>query len=205
MAIGDYVLDLALLAKEGLLKGPGMDAAVFSDRYLNNFMALGKPVWQAVRHRIGELLTEGNTELKAYKEEALVPRDSVEMLMPVHVGNYTDFYSSEEHATNVGKMFRGPENALMPNWKHLPVAYHGRASSIVVSGTDIIRPKGQTKAPDAPAPSFGPSKRMDFELEVAFVIGKSTQMGERISTDEAEDHIFGFVLFNDWSARDIQA
>jgi fumarylacetoacetase len=158
-----------------------------------------------VRQRVGELLTDGNTELKACKEEVLVRQDSAEMLMPVHVGNYTDFYSSEEHATNVGKMFRGPENALMPNWKHLPVAYHGRASSIVVSGTDIVRPKGQTKAPDAPAPSFGPSKRMDFELEVAFIIGKPTQMGESISTDEAEDHIFGFVLFNDWSARDIQA
>lgn len=204
VAIGDYVLDLAALAKEGFLKELHLDNAVFSNLYLNDFITLGKPAWQSVRARVAELLTEGNTELENHVDQVLLPRGSVELLMPVKVGDYTDFYSSEEHATNVGKMFRGAENALMPNWKSLPVAYHGRSSSIVVSGTDILRPKGQMKAPDAPAPSFGPSRRMDFELEVAFVIGKATQMGQTIPTESAEDHIFGFVLFNDWSARDIQ-
>jgi fumarylacetoacetase len=204
VAIGDYVLDLAALAKEGFLNELHLDKAVFSSLYLNDFIALGKPAWQSVRSRVTELLTEGNTELEKYVDQVLLPRGSVELLMPVKVGDYTDFYSSEEHATNVGKMFRGAENALMPNWKSLPVAYHGRSSSIVVSGTDIIRPKGQMKPADAQAPSFGPSKRMDFELEVAFVIGKATQMGQTIPTEAAEDHIFGFVLFNDWSARDIQ-
>lgn len=204
VAIGDHVLDLARLAQEGFLKGIVPDLTVFSRRYLNDFMALGKPVWAAVRRRLTELLTEGNPELAASADAVLLPRPSVELLLPVQVGDYTDFYSSEEHATNVGKMFRGADNALLPNWKSLPVAYHGRASSIVVSGTDIVRPKGQMKAPDAPAPTFGPSKRMDFELEVAFVIGKATPMGQTIPTEAAEDHIFGFVLFNDWSARDIQ-
>lgn len=126
------------------------------------------------------------------------------MHMPVKVPNYTDFYSSEEHATNVGTMFRDPDNALLPNWKHIPVGYHGRASSIVPSGVDIHRPKGQTKAPDADKPSFGPCKRMDFELEMAFITGKENGLGNGVSTDNAEEFIFGFVLFNDWSARDIQ-
>jgi fumarylacetoacetase len=127
------------------------------------------------------------------------------MLLPVKIGDYTDFYSSLEHATNVGKMFRDPENALLPNWKHLPVGYHGRASSIVPSGTPIFRPKGQFKDPEMEKPEFGPSKRLDFELEMAFVIGKPTKMGDSVSTEDAEDYIFGMVLFNDWSARDIQA
>ena len=127
------------------------------------------------------------------------------MMMPVHIPNYTDFYSSIEHATNVGKMFRDPANALLPNWKHLPVGYHGRASSIVVSGTDIIRPKGQTKPADIDSPIFGPSKQLDFELEMAFIVNKNTEMGDSISTAEAEDAIFGMVIFNDWSARDIQS
>ncbi len=204
IAIGDYVVDLVMLAQRGFLNAIPLHTDVFSREYLNDFIALGKPVWQAVRRRITELLTQGNTELQAFADEVLVPARYVQMQIPVKVGDYTDFYSSEEHASNVGKMFRGPENALLPNWKHLPVAYHGRSSSIVVSGTDIIRPKGQLKPPDAPAPTFGPSRRMDFELEVAFVIGKPTQLGEIISTEAAEDHFFGFVLFNDWSARDIQ-
>jgi len=130
--------------------------------------------------------------------------DSVEMLMPVHIPNYTDFYSSIEHATNVGTMFRDPEKALLPNWKHIPVGYHGRASSITPSGTPITRPKGQTKAPDATAPSFGPTKRLDFELEMAFIVSKETDLGTSVSTANAEDYIFGLVLFNDWSARDVQ-
>jgi fumarylacetoacetase len=135
----------------------------------------------------------------------LIKTKEVEMLLPVKIGDYTDFYSSIEHATNVGKMFRDPENALLPNWRHLPVGYHGRASSIVVSGTPIHRPKGQFKDANMDKPAFGPSRSMDFELELAFITGKSTQLGESIATQEAEDYIFGMVLFNDWSARDIQA
>ena len=126
------------------------------------------------------------------------------MLLPVKIGDYTDFYSSEQHAFNVGSMFRDPENALLPNWKHMPVGYHGRASSIVVSGTDIHRPKGQTKSKEQTSPVFGPTKRLDFELEMAFIVGKSTTLGESVGTDQAEEFIFGFTLFNDWSARDIQ-
>ena len=135
----------------------------------------------------------------------MVNRKEAEMLLPVKIGDYTDFYSSMEHATNVGKMFRDPGNALLPNWKHLPVGYHGRASSIIPSGVNIHRPKGQFKDPDMESPSFGPSRRMDFELELAFITGKPTKLGDSVSTAEAEDYIFGFVLFNDWSARDIQA
>jgi fumarylacetoacetase len=134
----------------------------------------------------------------------MIKQSDATMLMPVHVPNYTDFYSSREHATNVGAMFRDPKNALLPNWLHLPVGYHGRASSIVVSGTPIHRPKGQTKLDAEEMPSFGPSKSLDFELEIAFITGKATQMGDSISTAQADDYIFGLVLFNDWSARDLQ-
>ncbi|MTI20197.1 fumarylacetoacetase, partial [Fulvivirga sp. RKSG066] len=168
---------------------------------------LGKEKTRAVRARISELLQHDNDELrdnKPARELALIPVEEATMLMPVKVPNYTDFYSSEEHATNVGTMFRDPDNALLPNWKHIPVGYHGRASSIVPSGVDIHRPKGQTKAPDADLPSFGPCKRMDFELEMAFITGKENGLGNAVPTDNAEDFIFGFVLFNDWSARDIQ-
>jgi fumarylacetoacetase len=160
-----------------------------------------------VRNRISELVQEKNTELKNNDEaikKVLHLQSSVTMLMPIRVGDYTDFYSSIDHATNVGTMFRDPANALLPNWKHLPVGYHGRASSITVSGTNFHRPKGQTKPADADNPVFGPCKLLDFELEVAFVIGKSTQMGESVSTAAADDYIFGLTLFNDWSARDIQ-
>jgi fumarylacetoacetase len=141
-----------------------------------------------------------------FKHQAaiLTHRLQADMCLPVHIGDYTDFYSSEEHATNVGKMFRDPANALLPNWKHIPVGYHGRASSVVVSGTPIHRPKGQTKAPDADLPVFGPSKRLDIELEMAFIVGKDTSLGDSVSVDQADDYIFGFTLFNDWSARDIQ-
>jgi fumarylacetoacetase len=136
--------------------------------------------------------------------EAFHPFRSVQMHVPVEIGDYTDFYSSIEHATNVGRMFRDPDNALLPNWRHIPIGYHGRASSIVISGTPVRRPNGQTKAPDAELPTFGPTKRLDFELEVAFVIGKDSALGEPIPIDKAEDHIFGLLLFNDWSARDVQ-
>ncbi len=185
----------------------GLDDNVFEAYTINEFIELGKPVTNAVRTKIQTLLQEGSTLSKDQKtiEEAFYDLDKVKMMMPVHIPNYTDFYSSIEHATNVGKMFRDPANALLPNWKHLPVGYHGRASSIVVSGTEINRPKGQTKPADADKPVFGVSKQLDFELEMAFIINKNTEMGESISTKEAEDAIFGMVVFNDWSARDIQS
>lgn len=209
VAIGEYILDLQVLFEEKLLdRVPWpFKINVFAQQTLNEFIALGKPVTNAVRERISDLLNADNGELRDHAElkaKALVRQRDAQMLLPVHIPNYTDFYSSKEHATNVGMMFRDPANALLPNWKHLPVGYHGRASSIVVSGTPIHRPKGQTKADDAAAPSFGPCKLLDFELEMAFITGKSTQLGETISTAQAEEYIFGLVLFNDWSARDIQ-
>ncbi|WP_020530963.1 fumarylacetoacetase [Flexithrix dorotheae] len=202
VAIGEDVLQLDQLWSLGLLAELDIEESVFLSAYLNDYIALGKPVWSGLRKRLQELLCD--EAIQDVVEKALVKMDQVKMLMPVKVGDYTDFYSSIEHATNVGKMFRDPENALLPNWKHLPVAYHGRASSIVVSGTDITRPKGQKMPPGAEKPVFGPSSRMDFELEMAFVIGKETELGTSISTKKAEDHIFGMVIFNDWSARDIQ-
>lgn len=207
VAIGEYIIDISVVANSGLLDAIHLDKEVFLQSSLNAFIALGKPVTNAVRERLSELLSADNAELrdnKVLRSNCLIPQRDAQLLMPVQVPNYTDFYSSKEHATNVGIMFRDPANALLPNWKHLPVGYHGRASSIVVSGTPIHRPKGQTKADDAPAPTFGPCRLLDFELEVAFITGKPTNMGESISTAKAEEHIFGLVLFNDWSARDIQ-
>lgn len=204
-AIGDYVIDLSVLAEHGFFEDIDIDISVFRKPYLNDFMALGRMKTRAVRDRLAEVLDTDlddwdASELRTY---FLQPMDSVEMLMPIKVGDYTDFYSSIEHATNLGCLFRDPENALLPNWRHLPVGYHGRASSIVVSDTPVRRPKGQQK-PAEGNPVFGPSKLLDFELEVGFVIGKSTQLGDSISTAAAEDYIFGLTLFNDWSARDIQ-
>lgn len=207
VAIGEYILDLSAIAQAGLLDGISFNKKVLSQKTLNDFIALGKPVTNAVRERLSDLLDMQNNELQdmpELKKQALVKQSEVQMLLPVHIPNYTDFYSSREHATNVGTMFRDPKNALLPNWLHLPVGYHGRASSIVISGTPIHRPKGQTKADDAVAPSFGPSKSLDFELEIAFVVSKETELGSSVSTAQAEDHIFGLVLFNDWSARDLQ-
>lgn len=206
--IGDQIIDLATLYDYGYFEEiEGLIDNVFEAYTLNEFIELGKPITNAVRQKIQELLQEESILSKDKKtiEEAFYDLDKVKMMMPVHIPNYTDFYSSIEHATNVGKMFRDPANALLPNWKHLPVGYHGRASSIVVSGTEINRPKGQTKPADVEKPVFGPSKQLDFELEMAFIINKNTEMGESISTQEAEDAIFGMVIFNDWSARDIQA
>lgn len=206
VAIGDHVLDLVYLHENGFLDGIGLPSGIFNQRFLNDFIALGKKQTREVRERISELLQHDNTELKnnvAAREIALIPMNEVQMLMPVRVPNYTDFYSSEEHATNVGSMFRDPKNALLPNWKHLPVGYHGRPSSIVVSGTPIKRPKGQIKLGDDP-PSFASTRKLDFELEVAFITCSETKLGSHVTTSHAEDHIFGFVLFNDWSARDIQ-
>jgi len=205
-AIGDYVIDLAQLQEQGLFEKLNLPKGIFEQPVLNDFMALGKERTRAVRNRISDLLEEGNVELadSNFKDMVLIPMAEVEMLLPVRVPNYTDFYSSEQHAFNVGTMFRGPENALMPNWKHIPVGYHGRASSIVVSGTSFHRPKGQTKADDADAPAFGPCRLLDFELEMAYITGKENPLGKSISTGEAEGYIFGFVVLNDWSARDIQ-
>lgn len=206
-AIGDYVIDLDQLHKRNYLDSFELHEGFFESDTLNEFIDQGKEVTNAVRERVIELFSKESNELQDNKsdiESILIPMSEVEMLMPVDVPNYTDFYSSIEHATNVGTMFRDPDNALFPNWKHLPVGYHGRSSSIVVSGTPIKRPKGQTKAPDADNPTFGPTQRLDFELEMAFIVGKETKLGESVSTKDAEDYIFGFVLFNDWSARDIQ-
>ena len=206
--IGDQVIDLATLYDYGFFDEiEGIDENVFEAYTLNEFIELGKPVTNAVRLKIQELLQENSKLAQDEKtiSECFFAIDQVKLMMPVHIPNYTDFYSSIEHASNVGIMFRGAENALLPNWKHLPVGYHGRASSIVVSGTEIIRPKGQTKPADVDSPIFGPSKQLDFELEMGFIVNKHTEMGESISTAEAEDAIFGMVLFNDWSARDIQS
>lgn len=205
-AIGDFIIDLSQLHSEGLFEELDLPEDIFRQPVINDFIALGKEKTRAVRNRISDLLEDGNTEMaNSYlKDTALIPMDEVEMLLPVKVPNYTDFYSSEQHAFNVGTMFRGPENALMPNWKHIPVGYHGRASSIVVSGTPFHRPKGQTKADDADLPSFGPCRLLDFELEMAYITGKENPLGQAISTEEADEYIFGFVILNDWSARDIQ-
>lgn len=206
--IGDQVIDLATLYDYGFFDEiEGLDENVFESFTLNAFIELGKPVTNKVRLKIQQILLEDSKLAEDHKtiEECFYAYDQVKMMLPVHVPNYTDFYSSIEHATNVGMMFRDPENALLPNWKHLPVGYHGRASSIVVSGTEFHRPKGQMKPPDTETPEFGPCKQLDFELEMAFIVNKNTEMGDSISTAEAADAIFGLVIFNDWSARDIQS
>ncbi|MEP1095206.1 MAG: fumarylacetoacetase [Cyclobacteriaceae bacterium] len=204
IAIGDKIVDLNFLQETGLLADISLPEGIFKSEVLNDFMALGKSVWTALRTRLHALLDESNQEMKPYADKALVEQSAVTMHMPVKVGDYTDFYSSEEHATNVGIMFRGKDNALMPNWKHIPVGYHGRASSIIVSGQPFHRPQGQTLPKDAEQPIFGPTKLLDIELEMAFITGGFTNLGEAIPTDKAEGYIFGMVLFNDWSARDIQ-
>jgi fumarylacetoacetase len=207
VAIGEQVLDLAILNHLGFMDKLKIDNSVFHNQYLNDLMALGKSTTRALREHISHLLNENTPDLRDNKEarsKVLHYTKHVQMLMPVRVGDYTDFYSSIDHATNIGTMIRDPQNALMPNWKHLPVGYHGRSSSITVSGTDFHRPKGQSKPADAIAPVFGPTKLLDFELETAFIIGKETKLGDSVSTADADEHIFGMVLFNDWSARDIQ-
>ena len=203
-AIGEYVVDLAILSDMSLFDDLDIAPDVFRADSLNPLMSLGKSLNTAFRKRIVELLSKDNGQLKEQSWHFLHPMEKVDMLLPVKVGDYTDFYSSMEHAKNVGTMFRDPNNALLPNWKHIPVGYHGRASSIIVSGQDIHRPCGQTMPLDADAPVYGPSARLDFELEMAFVIGQQTELGDTISTGSAENYIFGLSLFNDWSARDIQ-
>jgi len=209
VAIGDLVLDLSVLVDRGLFTGPEMrDTYVFHEPSLNAFLSMGRPAWREARHRIAVLLGRDETTLRddeGLREAALLRAAAVEMLLPARIGDYTDFYSSREHATNVGTMFRGADNALQPNWLHLPVGYHGRASSIVVSGTDIRRPMGQAKPDGSDRPQFGPSRLMDFELEMGFLVGPGNDLGTSIPIDRADEHIFGLVLVNDWSARDIQA
>lgn len=208
VAIGTHVLDLAILNAEGAFDQPAVnDTRPFAEASLNAFMSLGKPVWSAVRKRIHTLLRADTPDLRDdpdLREKVLHEREDVTIHLPVHVGDYTDFYSSEHHARNVGTMFRGPENALKPNWKHLPVGYHGRASSIILSGEPVRRPCGQTRPNDDEPPVYGPTKLLDFELEVGFFTGPGNDRETPIPIDETPEHIFGFCLVNDWSARDIQ-
>ena len=202
-AIGDMILDLKLSSDLGVFDNLNFDFNVFENEHLNDFISLGKSITNNIRLIIQKELSDSSSVLKN-QSNLLVRQSDAEMHLPLKIGDYTDFYSSIEHATNIGSMFRDPSNPLLPNWKHMPVGYHGRASSIIVSGIDIYRPKGQVLFPDKKTPSFQLSSRVDFELEMGFVIGKNSNLGESISTSEAEDYIFGKVLFNDWSARDIQ-
>lgn len=206
--IGDYALDLKVLAELGYLKETGFDSSDFDAPFLNPMMKKGKLAVRKLRNRISELLLDSSTSLQnnpSQIEQVLHLISTVEVSMPVEIGDYTDFYSSKEHATNVGMMFRDPSNALLPNWLWIPVAYHGRASSIVLSGQDIHRPKGQIKPSADEDPIFTPSRQVDFELEMAFITFDGKPLGDSISTEEADSYIFGLCLFNDWSARDIQA
>ncbi|MFD1132766.1 fumarylacetoacetase [Psychrobacter sanguinis] len=205
VAIGDKVLDLAALEEAGLLKLTG--ASYFDQPTLNSFIESGRQNWSTARRTIQDLLSADNATLRdneALKQKALFNQSAVSLHLPLHVPGYTDFYSSKEHATNVGTMFRDPNNALLPNWTELPVGYNGRASTVIVSGQDVIRPSGQLKPNPDERPIFSACRRLDFELETAFVVGKPNHIGQPISIDDAWEHIFGMVLLNDWSARDIQ-
>ena len=202
VAIGDQILDMAALEEEGLITLA--EEPVFDVPYWNDVMDLGPAAWASLRARLVELLCADAPDQAAVAPH-LVPMDEARLHMPMMVSEYTDFYAGKHHATNVGTMFRGAENALPPNWLHIPIGYNGRASTVVVSGTEITRPNGQLKAPDADAPHFGPCQRLDIELEMGAIVGTSTEMGQPVSIDEADEMIFGYVLLNDWSARDIQA
>ena len=202
VAIGEQILDLAGVARLGMFDKFKIDKKVFYADTLNDFISLGKSKTNKVREQIQKWLSNPRSALKKHSN-LLIKQSNAQMHLPITIGDYTDFYSSIEHATNVGKLFRDPANALLPNWRHLPVGYHGRASSVIVSGVDIHRPKGQTKPVDGD-PVYGPCRLLDFELEMAFVIGKNSTLGERVAVEKAEDFIFGMMLFNDWSARDIQ-
>jgi len=209
VAIGDFVADLSVLEELGHFRSPEFRGQKpFSEDSLNSFLALGRPAWRKARAILGRLLSSKTPILRdnaRLRSRVFHSKEKITMKLPVRIGNYTDFYSSYYHAHNVGTMLRGAQNALMPNWKSLPVAYHGRASSVIASGTDIRRPSGQTKAADAANPVFGPTKSLDYELEMAFLIGPGNSLGEPVPIGKATDHIFGMVLMNDWSARDIQA
>lgn len=205
VAIGEQVLDLSVLETEGLLSLAG--GSYFDQPTLNAFIDSGRDNWTKARTTIQTLLSADNDTLrdnKDFQAKALFRQADVTMHLPVQVPGFTDFYSSKEHATNVGTMFRDPNNALLPNWTEMPVGYNGRASTVIVSGTDVIRPSGQLKPNPDERPIFSPCKRLDFELETAFVVGKGNDIGQPIAVDNANDHIFGIVLLNDWSARDIQ-
>ena len=199
VAIGDSVLDLAALAADGLLE----PLADFSAPALNPFMAAGPAAWHATRARLVELLTSASERTRA--ERALLAADAVRLHLPFAVADYVDFYSSRAHAENLGRLFRPGSDPLTPNWLHLPIGYHGRAGTVVVSGTPVVRPRGQVKPPDAERPAFRPSARLDIELELGFVVGAGSELGTCVDADSARDHLFGVVLVNDWSARDIQA
>jgi fumarylacetoacetase len=204
VAIGDDILDLWELEQDGRLK---VEPGTFAVPTLNAFMHQGPKVWSQTRARISELLRADHPELRdndELRKLALVPMREAKLHLPIAVSGYTDFYSSKEHATNVGVMFRGKDNALQPNWLHMPIGYNGRASTVVVSGTKVKRPRGQLKPPNADSPSFDPCRRLDFELEMGVVIGQPSAMGEMLDEAQAEAMIFGFVMLNDWSARDIQ-
>lgn len=208
VAIGDQILDLSVLQAAKLLKVPGANHATFANPTLNSFIALGKAAWAATRTQITTLLQADHTTLRddaALRSRALHKQADATLHLPVHIPGYTDFYSSEEHATNVGALFRDPKNALMPNWKEIPIGYNGRASSVVASGTEVRRPNGQIKLPNQERPVFSACRKLDIELETGFIIGQPSKLGAPIRCENAEDHIFGMVLLNDWSARDIQA
>ena len=206
--IGDTAIDLGALHQLGYFKGIDLTDDIFLQDTLNDFIADGRKTWRLVRNRVSDIFLKGNHELqtnRAHASKVLFDIKDVEMQLPVDVGDYTDFYASKEHATNVGSLFRDPENALLPNWLHIPIGYHGRSSSIIPSGTPVRRPMGQMKPGEDGVPNFGPSKLLDFELEMAFITTDANHLGSRVEIAEAEDHIFGLVQFNDWSARDIQA
>ncbi|RXJ73210.1 fumarylacetoacetase [Veronia nyctiphanis] len=204
VAIGDQVVDLKVVAEANIFSGDAQHAAeAGAEEKLNTLMGLGNAYWSALRLAVSKALREGS-EHQSVLESALVAQDDVEYSVPCHIGDYTDFYTSIYHATAVGRLFR-PDNPLLPNYKWVPIGYHGRSSSIGVSGQSFPRPKGQTKAPDATAPSFGPCKRLDYELELGIYLGNGNALGDTISIEDAEGHVFGFCLFNDWSARDLQA
>ena len=206
VAIGDQVLDLSVLEQAGLLDVvPG--ERLFNRPTLNAFIERGPDAWRRARSAIGDLLRQENARLRddaQLRARAFAPQAAAKMLLPLAIPGYTDFYSSKEHATNVGSMFRDPQHALLPNWLYVPIAYNGRASSVVVSGTPVVRPNGQTKRPEAKQPVFGACRKLDFELEMAFIVGVGNAQGEPVDVDTASSHVFGMVLLNDWSARDIQ-
>lgn len=206
VALGEWVIDLAVLEAHGYCKLAD-DKLVFNQPTLNMFIESGKANWSKVRAELQALLSADNPDLRdnqALRDQVFFKQSDVKMHLPVDISGYTDFYSSKEHATNVGCMFRDPKNALLPNWSELPVGYNGRASSVIVSGTDIVRPSGQIKLPDSERPVFSACRKLDFELETGFIVGKSSQLGQPVPIENAWDHIFGMVLFNDWSARDLQ-
>lgn len=206
VALGEWVVDLAALEAHGYLALQSGEQ-YFNQPTLNKFIDSGKSSWSKVRAELQKLLSADNAELRdnsALREQVFFKQANVTLHLPVHVPGYTDFYSSKEHATNVGCMFRDPKNALLANWSELPVGYNGRASSVIVSGTDIVRPSGQIKLPNEERPQFSACRKLDFELETGFIIGKQNQLGQPITVENAWDHIFGMVLFNDWSARDLQ-